>query len=365
MKEYTIGDYRDAIEAFAPFSLQMSWDNSGLLVGSPHQKVSRALVALDATLPVIEEARRREAQLIVTHHPVIFHKLACIPAESPVYAAIQAGIGVLCAHTNLDIAAGGVNDALAEALGLEEVELLEETQSTPWRKVVTFVPHAAAERVYEAMAAAGGGAQGDYAGAAWCADGEGRFLPLEGANPAIGRVGELERVAERRLEMVVHPHRLSGVIEALVQAHPYEEPAYDVLETRFALHREGLGRIGTLKEEMNHEQLSLFVMKKLKAKGVKYVPGARKITRVAVCGGSGGDCLALAHFKGAQALVTGDVKHDQLLEAQRLGMTLIDGGHYATEAVVLPGLRKRLQDTLPGAEIVKADSCGDPACYLA
>ncbi len=365
MKTYLVQDYVNAVEAIASFSLAESWDNPGLLVGSGHQPVRRALVALDATPAVIQEAREKGADLVVTHHPIIFEKLGKIPAESPVYQAIQKGVAVLSAHTNLDTAKGGVNDALAARLGLKEVSLLEKTRSVFWKKVIVYVPTTHAETVYEAMTQAGAGRQGNYAGAAFLAPGEGRFIPLEGANPFLGEVGALEKAEELRLEMLVRPECVDAVILAMRKAHPYEEPAYDILDTQAFSTSEGMARVGYLEQSMSPDAFAAYVKERLMVGGVKYVPGTKAIQKVAVCGGSGGSYLARAAAVGAQALVTADVKHGQLLEAARLGITLVDAGHYATESVVLPVLLKQLQKALPDADIQMAASCADPAKYLA
>ena len=364
MKTYAAGDYRDAINRFAPFALAQSWDNTGLLVGSPEREVTRALVALDATLTVLDEAAHQDAQLVITHHPIIFKALRSVPAHSPVYQAIRCNIAVLCAHTNLDIATSGVSDALAGLLGLCEVQLLETTSASLYRKVVVFVPADSAEALYDAMTRAGAGKQGDYAGAAFLSEGEGRFTPLEGAHPTIGRVGQLEKISEQRLEMLVAPGNLPAVLAAIKAAHPYEEPAFDVFETQSLSERCGIGRVGRLLEPLSPAGFAAMLREKLACPPMRCVPGKAQIERVAVCGGSGGDLLERARELGAQALVTADLKHSQLLAAQELGMTLIDAGHYATEAVVLPILIEKLKDALPGADIRRAKSCTEPATFV-
>lgn len=364
MKTYLVQDYYNAIEGIAPFSLAESWDNPGLLIGSGHQRVERALVALDATLPVIREAEKAGANLIVTHHPVIYEKLGRIPSESPVYHAIQRGVAVISAHTNLDVAKGGVNDALAARLGLQEVSLLEKSRSSPWKKMIVYVPSTHAEKVYHAMTQAGAGKQGNYAGAAFLSPGEGRFIPLEGANPFLGEVGDLEMAEELRLEMLVAPHCLDAAVRAMKAAHPYEEPAFDILDTHSFFTQEGLPRVGNLKQSLAPDEFAAYVKERLQVGGIKYTPGQQNIQRVALCGGSGGGFIARAAAAGAQALVTGDVKHSQLLEASSMGLTLVDGGHYATEAVVLPVLLERLRQALPGADIQIAGACADPAQYI-
>ena len=364
MKTYTAQDYLNAIDAFAPFSLVEKWDNTGLLIGSPGQEVSRVLVALDATLAVIEEAQKEGAQLLITHHPIIFNPLKNIPEDSPVYRAIASGVAVLCAHTNLDNAECGISTVLAEMLGLGDAEMLETTKTLPYRKVVVYVPCESAEAVYDAMSQAGAGRQGSYAGAAFFSDGQGRFLPLQGANPAVGSVGSLEKVREQRLEMLVAPSELQQVLRAMRAAHPYEQPAFDVFETHSGKERVGYGRVGNLRHPLSPEAFAAYVLEKLNLTGLKYVPGKQDISRVAVCGGSGADLLETAQKMGAQALVSSDAKHNYLLQAQDMGMTLIDAGHYSTEAVILPVLAEKLRSALPGADIRIARACADPAITI-
>jgi len=364
MKTYTAGDYRDAINSFAPFSLAQSWDNVGLLIGSPGMDVTRALIALDATREVLNEAACDGVDLLITHHPIIFEGIKSIPAHSPVYHAILCNMAVICAHTNLDIATGGVNDVLADSFGLREAAPLETTSSTAYRKVVVFVPADSAEAVYAAMTQAGAGTQGGYTGAAFFSEGQGRFVPQQGANPTIGKVGNLEKVSEKRIEMLVAPGLLPAVLAAMKKAHPYEEPAFDIIETHSHSERFGLGRIGKLPTPLSPEQLAALVRERLGCPPVKYTPGRTPIERVAVCGGSGGDLLERAWELGAQALVTGDVRHHQLLEAREIGITLIDAGHYATEAVVLTTLLEKLKAALPGADIRIAESCTEPAAFV-
>lgn len=364
MKTYKVQEYYNAINDFAPFYLAESWDNAGLLIGSGEKDVKRAVLALDATTAVVEEAKKLGAQLIVTHHPIIFHKIGNVPADSAVYKAIEAGLSVICAHTNLDITTGGVNDALARRLELRDTEALEPTMTTPYRKVVVFVPKEHVDAVYDAMTMEGAGQQGNYAGAAFLAEGEGRFMPLDGASPYRGEVGKLDHVDEVRLELLVDHTDLKKVLVAMRAAHPYEEPSFDVFETHFADHAEGFGRIGRAPRKFTPDELAAYVKERLGVAGLKYVAGKKKIDRIAVCGGAGSQYVRKAMNMGAQALVTSDADHDEMLEAVALGMTLIDAGHYATEAVVLPVLYDKLIASMPEADIVRAKTCADPARYL-
>lgn len=359
-----VGEFHDAIQSFAPFSTAESWDNVGLLIGGRGLPVTRALLALDLTGAVLEEAVRLRAELVITHHPVIFKPLAALDSASLAYRAVAAGISVISAHTNLDLAQGGVNDALAARLQLSNIRPLTEEHARPYHKIVVFVPVATAQEVYEAMATAGAGRDGGYSHCAFFARGEGRFLPLAGATPAVGEVGRLENVEEVRLEMLCTPDNSPAVISAMRAAHPYEQPAFDVLHSHARSQSLSLGRVGTTEKPVSPGDLAAFVRERLGAAGVRYVGGPGAITTVAVCGGSGGGLLRAARAKGAQALVTGEAKHNELLEAAELGLTLVDAGHFATENVVMEPLRRRLSELLPGAVITISSSCTDGLRYV-
>ena len=360
----TIGDVYKAINEIAPFSLAEDWDNVGLLIGSKDQQAARVLTALDATDAVIDEAAQWGAQLIVTHHPVIFSPLKAIPADSTVYRLIRQGIGVISAHTNLDIADGGVNDQLARLLGLTDLRPLKVTAEEPCFKVAVTVPPLQAEAVYTAMVGAGAGALGEYSHCAFLVKGEGRFKPLEAANPTIGTAGRLEQLEEVRLEMLVAPDRLDAVVDAMLAAHPYETPAYDIFQNYGCKARSALGRVGTLEQPMTPQALAERVKERLGVGGLKYTPGCGEITTVAVCGGGAAEYIYTAKEQGAQALVTGESKHHLLLEADRLGLTLIDAGHFATETVVLEPFSKKLEALLPGIVARVAASNTDGVRYL-
>ena len=338
-----------AIDSLAPFETALDWDNSGLLVGDPQGEADRILVALDVTPQVVAEARAAGAQLIVSHHPVIFGGgRKQLLAGDPAYEAAAAGIGVISAHTNYDMAPRGVNYALAGALGLEDLVPLARERVRPYKKLVVFVPATHAEAVYEAMAGAGAGKIGTYGGVAALMDIDSRFVPLEGAHPFIGKVGEAARVVEKGVEMVVPAEKLDQVVRAMKEAHPYEVPAYDIYDDWSLTQECWLGFTGTLPRPVDQISFAKAIQKAL---GIapRFNPGQRQIRKVAVCGGSGGDYLEAA--AGADALITGDVKHHQFLEAERRGMTLYDAGHYATENIAMPQLRDQLEALLPGVKV--------------
>lgn len=356
----TIGAIYSYLDTIAPFSRQMSWDNSGLLVGSPSDRAERVLLALDATAPVVEEAAQAGAQLILTHHPVIFHPLKRVERGTPVYEAIRSGVGILSAHTNLDVAEGGVNDALAELLSLQKIQPFETEKTESYYKIVVFTPEADAGRVAKAMGDAGAGQLGAYSQCSFSCSGTGAFLPMEGASPYLGQIGRMEQVRETRVEMILPKGRIPAVVKAMKAAHPYEVPAYDLFEDHGVQEVISLGRIGQLETPFSPREFALYVKERLRG-GIRLVEGNHLVRRVAVCGGSGGDLVELAARMGADALVTGDVKHDQLLTAQSLGLTLVDGGHHATEAPVLPYLKKKLEAAFPQVEFLLSQAGKDPS----
>ena len=273
------------------------WDSVGLVVGDPDDPVRRVLFAVDPVMAVIEEAVAWQADLLVTHHPLLLRGVHSVATTSSkgraVTALVRGGIALHVAHTNADVADPGVSDALADALGLTQLRPLR--PSAPegeLDKLVTFVPHEDADRVIDALAAAGAGELGDYARCAWTTQGLGTFLPLPGAQPAVGEVGAAERVPETRIEMVLRRDRRTAVIAALKAAHPYEEPAYDVLELAAGASGRGLAGSGRCPSRRRLDQFAARVARSLPATAVPIsVAGDpdRTIRSVAVCGGAGDD----------------------------------------------------------------------------
>ena len=248
----TVREVTGWLEAAYPPHLAEDWDRVGLAVGDPDAEVTHVHLAVDVTDAVIAEAVEVGAQLLVTHHPLMLRGIHAVRTDQPkgrlVAALLRAGIAQFAAHTNADAAPEGVAEALASVCGLTDLRPLRPVPGDPLDKVVTFVPTADAERVLDALAAAGAGAIGDYDRCAFTVTGEGTFRPLAGASPTIGSVGAIERVPEVRLEMVLPRGRRSAVLAALREAHPYEEPAFDVLELAAEASGNGIGRVGRLAE---------------------------------------------------------------------------------------------------------------------
>jgi dinuclear metal center YbgI/SA1388 family protein len=341
-----LADVVAVLEAAYPPALAESWDAVGLVCGDPDEPVSRVLVAVDPVPETVEEAVQAGAQLLVTHHPLLLRGVHGVPADHPkgrlVHRLVRAGVGLFTAHTNADSADPGVSDALADALGLTVTGPLQPRGAEQLDKIVTFVPTGEpAARVLDALAAAGAGRIGDYSHCCWSTEGIGQFLPQEGAQPAIGRVGELERVAETRLELVLPRGRRRAVVQALRAAHPYEEPAFDLLELAEIPGRAGLGRIGELPAPETLTEFTRRAAAALPATawGVRAAGDPeRRIARVAVCGGAGDSALGTAAAAGVDAYLTADLRHhpagEHLLAGTVPGLptpALVDVAHWASE----------------------------------
>ena len=339
----TIRTITSALEQWAPPASAQDYDNVGLHVGRSNTEVTRGLVALDLTHDVLQEAIDTGAELIVTHHPLIFGSLSHVTdGEYVNHLALQLaehGIALYCIHTNLDAAHGGVSMALAERLGVADPTFLAPMDDVSY-KLVTFVPVEHAESVHAAMADAGGGRIGDYDACAFRSTGTGTFRPGEGTDPYIGTAGgDIEQAEEIRLEMEVTQWTLPAVRRAMQEAHPYEEVAYDVYALNQSTTQAGMGAIGTLDTPCSLSDFLARVSDRLDAASLRYA-GATDTTveRVAVCGGAGSSLVHAARSAGADAYVTADVKyHDffNVLDADTgtPQMAFIDAGHYETEAL--------------------------------
>ncbi|WP_378953812.1 Nif3-like dinuclear metal center hexameric protein [Pelosinus sp. sgz500959] len=330
----------DAVERLAPRYLAESWDNVGLLLGSPAQKISKILVTLDVTQSVADQAIEDGIDLIITHHPVIFKAFKNIRTDLPqgqlLASLLKADIAVYATHTNLDSAIGGVNDILAERFQLQDAKPLAVSYTEKLYKLIVFIPKTHLEIVRKAMTEAGAGHLGNYSHCTFTTPGTGTFMPLEQAKPFIGQSSTLEFVEEVRLETIVTEKNSRRIIKEMLKAHPYEEVAYDLILLTNSGDTLGLGRIGKLATPMLLHQFVVCVKNSL---GIEYasVAGSKEkmIKKVAVCGGSGASLIHKAAFAGADVLVTGDVKYHEAQDALAAGIAVIDAGHFATEQPVV------------------------------
>ncbi|MBI4536287.1 MAG: Nif3-like dinuclear metal center hexameric protein [Ignavibacteriae bacterium] len=341
----TVREIQDVIEHWAPREIAWGQDNVGLQIGNPASRLLGILIALDVTEKIITEARRHRANLIISHHPLLFKAPRSITPRNQVGrcidALVKSGIALYSAHTNLDFAHGGTSWAIAEALGLTAVDFLYKPYKVQ-RKIVTFVPTDHVDRVAVAMAEAGAGRIGNYDNCSFRMLGTGTFKANERANPVVGSKNVLEKVAETRLEMVVDQWLVPGVLKALKQAHPYEEVAHDVYPTENESDAFGMGIIGMLVRPMTLKSLLALIKKKLGARALRCTGSLNhKVSRIAACGGSGSELLDEAVRARADAFITADVKYHTFHDANGR-IALIDAGHYETEHLVVQTMAKKL-----------------------
>ena len=342
-----LSDVVAALEAAYPPALAEDWDRVGLVCGDPADRVRRVLFAVDPVEAVVDEALACGADLLVTHHPLYLRGTSSVAATSAkgrvVHRLVRGGCALLAAHTNADSAAPGVSDALADLFDLRDAVPLQ-PHPAALDKLGVNVPLESAAAVRDALLDAGAGQVGAYDRVAWSTDGTGQFRPLEGAQPAVGALGRLEQLPETRVEVVV-PRALRGrVVAALRAAHPYEVPAYDVLELAAEPGDTGLGRVGDLPEPLTLRELTRRASEVLPATawGVRAAgdPDLR-VSRLAVCGGAGDSLLGAAARSGTQAYLTSDLRHHSAAEAPE-GLALLDAAHWATEWPWLPVAAARL-----------------------
>ncbi|WP_300642922.1 YqfO family protein [Nocardioides sp.] len=369
----SLGSLVDLVHGWYPPSSADSWDRVGLVHGDLDQPVRRILLAVDPAPAVAREAAAWGADLLVTHHPLYLKGVHGFTSQTPKgrtsLVLAGAGCALLAAHTNADQALGGVSEAMALALGLREVRPLLPASAPALDKLGVMVPVADADRVRDALAAAGAGSIGDYDQASFTVTGQGRFRPLPGAEPTIGSVGEVELVEEERIEVVL-PRRLrSGVVAALLAVHPYEEPAYDVVELADPGQQPtGTGRVG----EVEPTTLRAFAEQVAAAlpptaHGVRIAGDPdRPVRRVALCGGAGDFLLDRLRGSDADVYVTSDLRHHPASEfLEHDGPALLDVSHWAAEWTWLPVLRDRLAAALQDlagdtVEVRVSTLCTDP-----
>jgi len=358
------------MEELAPSASAEKWDNVGLLLGDYNHLVKKIMVCLDVTRELVDEAVSLNIDLIIAHHPLIFEPIKSIRKNDYqgelIHLLIKNNISVYCAHTNLDKAEYGTDYALALRLGLREISALSvEESAQKLCKIAVFIPVGHERKVFEAMTAAGAGHIGNYSHCSFSTSGIGTFLPLEGTNPYIGQIGSIESTKEIRLEMVVPHSKFDYVVNAMINAHPYEEVAYDAYHLENRTYRHGLGRIGTLSKRIRlggylKHLCSLLNIERIDVSGDL----DKEILRVAVCAGSGADMAISAKDSGADLFVTGEIKYHKALELKSMGMPFVAAGHYATEAPVVNCLIERLQKITIAlqynVEILLSETVTDP-----
>lgn len=341
-----VRDIISLLNDLAPWRLAEDWDNCGLMVGHMDHAVTKAALALDATLQTVAEARNIGAQVLITHHPLIFKPLKRIDLSNEsarvAASALESGIAVISAHTNLDASTVGVARALSQKLDLQDTEVLEPTQGKLC-KLVVFVPLGYEDLIRQAVFNAGAGQIGEYHGCSFAGRGEGTFEPGPDSLPFRGVTGRLERVAETRLEFLADEWKVSQVIRAVKSVHPYEEVAYDIYPLSNSAGGTGFGCVGYLNNELKINELAAMLKQKLPLSGLRIAAASDKpIRKVAVMPGSGGSYLDLAQSRGVDVLISGDLCYHQARQAEFMGLCLIDVGHFASERPALDFLADAL-----------------------
>ncbi len=356
----------ELIQTLAPSDLAEQWDNPGLQVGSLGKEITRIGFALDATLPIVKQAIEKGCDLLLAHHPLIFKPLKNINFQNETGAiveiAAQNGLAIYAAHTNWDSSPQGVGQALADFLGLDSLEPLQAAERD-FYKVVVFVPPSHADVLRQAIFAVGAGQIGAYDKCSFAAPGEGGFRSPSESRPFIGEPGSVSTTAELRLELILPAKLAPQVSQAIFAHHPYEEPAFEFYPIKTMGPETGLGRMAIWPEARD-------LLAELKRLGLPFKwagPAPRHVRRVALLPGSGGSFVALAKAKGAEALITGDAGHHHALEAQALGLSLIDLGHHGTEWPGVIQLERLLRKKLLQAGRTEVECLllaqPDPWCY--
>lgn len=355
------------IESIAPLAFQESYDNSGLIIGNPEDEISGALISLDITEAVVEEAISEKLNLIICHHPIVFSGLKKLNGrnyiERSVAKAIKNEIAIYAAHTNLDSVFGGVNSKICEKLELNNCKILAPTTGF-LKKLVTFVPVADAEKVRSALFEAGAGHIGNYDSCSYNVRGQGTFRANDNANPYVGEINELHTEEEIRIETIFPKHIQSKVIQALLQAHPYEEVAYDIYPLDNDYQQAGIGMIGELANPMDE----ISFLNKLKAAFgcavIKHTQLLGKpIRKVAVVGGAGSSYLNKAIAQKADIFISGDFKYHQFFDAENQ-IIIADIGHYESEQFTKEVFYELLTKKFPKFAIHLSATNTNPVSYL-
>ncbi len=368
-----VEDLIHAMETIAPLNAAESWDKVGLQLGVPTRAIGGPiLLTIDLTQAVLAEALAMRAGAIIAYHPPIFHPLEKLTdathTERIIRGAAEAGIAIYSPHTALDAATNGITDWLCEGISAKPGQAKEGTIKGDCRalqpnlggdperevKVITFVPRDDLDQVRSALGTAGAGGIGKYRLCSFTTAGQGTFLPQQGAKPTIGKVGQLERVDEVRLEMVCSKRALPLVVQTLRQFHPYEQPAYDIVElVPEPLRNVGPGRRLVLDQPATMGELGDRLRTHLDRARVRYalVDDDRPFRTIGVVPGSGASLADLAQMEGCEVFITGEMNHHQIIAATQSGLNILLAGHTNTERGYLPRLASRLLDLLPKAEI--------------
>ncbi|GLU42454.1 Nif3-like dinuclear metal center hexameric protein [Allomuricauda sp. NBRC 101325] len=363
----TVNDIAKVLEELAPLAHAEDFDNVGLLVGNPTTKVNGVLVTLDTLENIVDEAIAKNCNLIVSFHPIIFKGLKKLTGsnyvERVVIKAIANNIAIYSMHTALDNSKMGVNAKICEVLGLENPQILIPKSNTI-KKLSTYVPLANVDEVKNALFNAGAGEIGKYSHCSYSLEGTGSFKPQEGANPTLGEVGEVHLEKETQINIVFSFEKEKQVIKALLDTHPYEEVAYEILTIENTNQDLGMGMIGALPKEMDETEFLLLVKKRMNASVVRHSQLlGKKVKKIAVLGGSGAFAIGPAMKAGADIFVTSDIKYHEFYQAENQ-LVIADIGHFETEQFTKDLLVDYLTKKIPNFAVRLSESITNPIKYL-
>lgn len=349
----TVSDVLEVLESIAPKRYAFDFDKVGLQVGDGRAEVTKAVVSLDRSLASVRYAAAIGAELLLAHHPLLFHPISSVVASDPVGQTVLEllanGISFIAAHTNWDSAKGGVNDALAAKLGLVGVRDFGSAAAVRRLKMVVFIPEGALQQVIDAASGAGAGIVGTYSRCAAWSSVTGTFHSGMDSNPTIGAPGETSETPEMRLEMVLSESAQRAVDAAVRQVHPYEEPEIGFFRLVDDLEQPA-GRIGTMPIDLTFEQFAAHVDQSLGTRCLAWGNPHAPVEKVAVVGGAADGEWLPAKASGADVFVTGEVRQHIALEAAEFGIPIVAAGHYATEQPGCAALRARMATLTPDIE---------------
>jgi dinuclear metal center YbgI/SA1388 family protein len=357
----------EILEKWAAPAYQESYDNSGLITGNLNQKISKALVCLDSTEEVLDEAINKGCNLIIAHHPIVFSGIKKITGrnyvERVLIKAIKNDIAIYAIHTNLDNIPTGVNKKIADLLGLKKQEILSH-QKNGLRKLYTFCPESKADEVRMALFNAGAGNIGNYDSCSYNTSGFGTFRGLEGTSPFVGEKGKLHKENEIKMEVIFPNYIEKRVISALIEAHPYEEVAYDVISLENQNNNIGAGITGELSHETEILQFLNTVKKTFNTACIRYTRiNKPKVKRIAVCGGSGSFLLNNAIAANTDVFITSDYKYHQFFDAENK-IIIADIGHYESEQFTKELIKEQLNQKIPTFAVLLSEINTNPINYL-
>jgi dinuclear metal center YbgI/SA1388 family protein len=356
----------DCLENFAPVTLQEDYDNAGLLVGNNDDECTGIITTLDVTEDIIKEAIKRNCNLVVAHHPIIFRGLKKINGknfvERTVIAAIKNNIAIYAIHTNIDNVINGVNKKIAEKLNLQNIEVLV-PKGGMLKKLVTFSPQKNADAIKDALFEAGAGKLGKYSECSFGTDGSGTFKANDGANPFVGEIGKRHEENETRIEVIFPGYLQNKIIQSLKKAHPYEEVAYDIYSLSNEVSETGSGLVGNFLKPVSEENLLTTLKRAFGLRVIRHTNFLHKeITKIAVCGGAGSFLLPQAITAGAGAYITSDIKYHEFFDADS-SILLADIGHYESEQFTIGLLAEILQQKFPNFAVLKTEIKTNPVNY--